>query len=274
MMTGWKFWKFSGAGNDFIAIDNMDGGFAEEDRKELIERLCRRGMSVGADGVIVLEPSSRADFRMRYYNADGTEADTCGNGARCIARFAYLQQVVSSTMEFETVAGIYRAEVNDDGSVVVDMTVPQNLKTDLQISVDGFFGKVDSINTGVPHVVIRIDDLEQVDVLKIGRAIRYHELFQPEGTNVNFIRMIDGNTIAIRTYERGVEDETLACGTGAIAAAVLCGLKQGAVPPVSIRTQSGEVLTVHYDFSEGDRVENVRLEGEARLVYTGEIGEI
>lgn len=272
-MKSIKFAKFSGAGNDFIAINNKTGWLKEEGREQIIAKLCQRRVSIGADGVIIIEPSTTADFRMRYYNSDGREAETCGNGSRCIARFAYLEGAANKIMTFETAAGVYNAEVKDDGNVIVDMTEPYDLRTNIALAVKGFKGVGDFINTGVPHVVIYVDDLKGIDVFNIGRAIRFHEIFQPAGTNVNFITIIDEHAIEIRTYERGVEDETLACGTGSIAAAVIAGIKGEGKSPVTVKTKSGVLLTIYYSISSKGEIQGVRLEGEARLVYIGETRE-
>ena len=282
-----KFWKFTGAGNDFVALDNRDGSIEPDPqaRAALIRSLCARGVGVGADGALILEPSQKADFRMRYYNSDGGEAETCGNGARCIARFANMLGAAGPACRFETQAGIYEAAVKPD-AVCVSMSDAFGLELDVQLgratlpadllsgipSLRGA-GTVDFINTGVPHAVIRVentDDLQNVPVVELGRAIRYHARFAPAGTNVNFIAPIASSHFAIRTYERGVEDETLACGTGSIASAIVACRRALAAPPVRLTTRSGVDLLVHLEPTERGAT-RVRLEGEARLVFKGEL---
>jgi len=266
------FWKLTGAGNDFIVINNMDGRIKDdvEARRALVRRLCARRVGVGADGLLLAEPSDRASFRMRYYNRDGGEAETCGNGARCIARFATLQGLAGEEMEFETKAGLYRATVLPD-SAIVSMGEAHSLRLDIPIEVDGLFrGPVDFVNTGVPHVVVRVENLDGTAVSELGRAIRRHERFAPAGANVNFIEFVGENLLSIRTYERGVEDETLACGTGAIASAVVASRRGLASSPVRLSTRSGEALTVRFEPTD-DGAREVSLEGEARVVFRGEI---
>jgi diaminopimelate epimerase len=226
---------------------------------------------VGADGLILVEPSSKAEFRMRIFNADGSEAEMCGNGARCVARFAEILGIAGSHMAFETLAGLIRADVHG-GRVKVQLSQPQDLRLRQSIDVDGVTHHVHSINTGVPHAVIFCSDLEEIAVQALGRRIRFHPAFQPRGTNVNFAAVLDTHTLAIRTYERGVEDETLACGTGAVASA-LVGASLGLVPsPVQVRVRSGETLTVYFS-GRGPEFHEVFFEGEVRLIYQGELFE-
>ncbi len=265
-----SFTKMSGAGNDFIVIDNRDGKIAQEERKPVFESWCHRRMGIGADGVLLVEPASdrNANFRMRYYNADGGEAESCGNGARCIARFAHLIGAAPKELAFETQAGLYRAVIIGD-DVRLTMSDPHSLRRDVPLPLPGVPGdKVDYINTGVPHVVLLVEDLQGAPVEELGRKIRYHEAFAPAGTNVNFAKVIGKNQIAIRTYERGVEAETLACGTGSVAVALIANLKNLADSPVSILTSGGPTLKIHFD-KRGESFANVRLEGEARIVYEG-----
>jgi len=268
--VGIPFSKLSGAGNDFIIIDNRDGQFTPT--AEFIAKICARRLSVGADGLLLVEKPSdpaRADFRMRYFNADGGEVESCGNGARCIARFAHLRGIVGERARFETLAGIYEAEILGD-RVRVRMGDPRDVRLAFPLTLaEGTF-LVDFANTGVPHVVFHVDDLDAVDVVGLGRQTRYHRDFAPAGTNANFVTVTDAHTLRIRTYERGVEDETLACGTGSIAAAVVTALGGKVSPPVTVETRGGFVLGVHFDLEEG-RATNVRLEGDARVVYHAEL---
>jgi diaminopimelate epimerase len=280
----WKFFKMSGAGNDFVAINNMERRFPAdpERRADWVRRLCERRLGVGADGVLLIEPSAVADFRMRYYNADGGEAETCGNGSRCVARFAHLEGVVGATARFETQAGLYRAEIFPD-SVRVSMSDALGLQMDAALPPDSLDrallgtapllrerGVVDFVNTGVPHVVVLVDDLEGTPVFELGRALRRHPRFSPAGTNANFIRLLGENHLGVRTYERGVEDETLACGTGSIASAIVAERRGLVRPPVRLTTRGGMDLSIGFEPSESGARE-VTLQGEARVVFSGEI---
>jgi diaminopimelate epimerase len=265
-----SFYKMSGSGNDFVLIDNRDGQLDVEPAR-LAARLCRRGISVGADGLILIEPSPQADFRMRIFNADGSEAEMCGNGARCVARFAEIVGIAGPRMAFDTMAGLIRAEVSGS-SVKLRMSEPRDLRLRRSIDVDGVLHQVHSINTGVPHAVLFCTDLEEVPVQALGRQIRFHPAFQPAGTNVNFAAVGDGTGLAVRTYERGVEDETLACGTGVVAAALVASALGLASSPVRVRVRSGETLTVYFD-GLGQEVREVYFEGPVRVIYQGELME-
>jgi diaminopimelate epimerase len=265
------FFKFSGSGNDFIIIDNRDKVVDEAHLKDFITKVCRRQMAVGADGLILVENSDRVDFKWRFYNSDGGRAEMCGNGARCTARFAYLNQIAGVEMSFETDAGIVSAHVLGE-RVKIKMPDPSDIKPDFQIELEDGSWTVSSINTGVPHVVVEIDDIDEIDVYKLGREIRYHPNFVPAGVNANFISSLTDDRIAIRTYERGVENETLACGTGAIAAALMTASKSGIKSPVNLLTKSGVELTVHFQEKNG-QFYDVHLEGDARIIYKGELWE-
>jgi len=263
------FYKMSGSGNDFIIIDNRNKVVNEKDLQNFIAKVCRRKMSVGADGLILIEESDSVDFRWRFFNADGNTAEMCGNGARCAARFAYLNRIAGSNMSFETDAGIVSAEVSND---MVKINIPEltELKTDYLLDLENGALKISSINTGVPHVVIVMDSIDSVDVVKLGREIRFHDIFAPAGTNVNFICQNKDNTISIRTYERGVEDETLACGTGAVAATIVTAFKFGTESPVKVITKSRESLYVYYKEING-KYSDIYLKGDARIIYKGEL---
>jgi diaminopimelate epimerase len=265
-----SFYKMSGSGNDFVMIDNRDDRL-NIDPKPLAQRLCRRGLSVGADGLILVEPSSKADFRMRIINADGSEAEMCGNGARCVARFAEILGIAGPRMTFETIAGLILADVRG-GRVKLQLSQPRDLRLRQSIDVDGVTHQVHSIDTGVPHAVIFCSDLEQIPVPALGRRIRFHPAFQPRGTNVDFSTVLDAQGIAIRTYERGVEDETLACGTGAVASALVAASLGMVSSPVQVRVRSGEILTVYFS-GRGPEFQEVFFEGEVRLIYQGELME-
>jgi diaminopimelate epimerase len=265
------FHKMSGSGNDFIIIDNRGGILEGVDLPPWVRKVCRRGLSVGADGLILVQNSSKADFQWRYFNADGSEAEMCGNGGRCVARFAHLTGIAGKSLSFDTLSGVIKAEVVGE-RVKLRLGDPSDLRLDYPISIDGNEHIVSSINTGVPHVVQMVEDLEHYGVSTFGRSIRYHPHYQPDGTNANFIELRDAHTIHIRTYERGVEDETLACGTGAVASALIGASKGLASSPISVHPRGGEVLTVYFE-RKGSGFTNVFLEGDARVVYEGQLWE-
>jgi diaminopimelate epimerase len=270
-MEAIEFWKMSGSGNDFILIDNRNGQVKDEEMGRLVERACRRRESVGADGVIFVVGSEHYDFGWHYYNADGGEVEMCGNGGRCVSRFAFLKGIAGAEMTFETLAGPVSAEVNGR-MVKVLMPKPTGISMDLDLESQQGWKSVDFINTGVPHVVIEIEDLSNHPVKEQGRMIRYHSRFSPEGTNANFMKAIGQDQLEIRTYERGVEDETLACGTGAIACA-LVGATRGIVSsPVKVKTRGGEILAIHFQRKD-DSFDQVWLEGNTSIIYQGELHE-
>lgn len=264
-----EFYKMSGSGNDFIIIDNRNNIIDENGLSKFIAKVCRRKMAVGADGLILVENTDSADFKWRFFNSDGSDAEMCGNGARCVARFAYLNDIAGSNMSFETLAGLVKAEVIKD-RVKVKMTDPLDLKTDDTIELKNGLLSISSVNTGVPHVVIVNDSIDDVDIVKIGREIRYHDQFSPAGTNVNFVCHIKDNTLAIRTYERGVEDETLACGTGAAASAIIMAHKMKLDSPLSVLTRSGGYLNIFFKEKEGQYFD-IYLEGDARIIYKAQL---
>jgi len=266
-----EFYKASGSGNDFIIIDNRDEIINEKNLRDFVANVCRRKISVGADGLILVEHSDLVDFKWRFFNSDGNPAEMCGNGARCVARFAYLNRIAGSKMSFETEAGIVSAEISND-MVKIKMPDPVDLRIDYSLELKDSPLIISSVNTGVPHVVIIIDSIEDVDVINLGKEIRFHERFAPVGTNVNFICPQQDGVIAIRTYERGVEDETLACGTGAIAGAIVTSFKFGTESPVRVITKSGESLYIYYNENNG-KFYDVYLEGDARIIYRGELRE-
>lgn len=254
-----------GASNDFILIDDRDCKFPASDR-DWVVGIARRRTGVGCEGVILIQPSDKADFRMRFYNPDGGEVEMCGNGARCIARLANDLGVASQNMTIDTVAGILQAEAMGD-SVRLGMTTPFDLLLEKKLSGDNSL-VYNSLNTGVPHVVIIVDDLDECDVIGLGNMIRYHQDFSPAGTNVNFIKVQEPNSIRIRTYERGVEAETLACGTGMVAASLIAAKLDLVEAPVNVSSSSGDVLTVDFKI-HGDEFKNVTLLGPAVYVFEG-----
>ena len=264
------FYKMSGSGNDFILIDNREAVVQFEDLADFAARICRRKMSVGADGLILLEASDCADFRWRFFNSDGSTAEMCGNGARCAARFAFLHGIAREEMRFETLAGIIGAQVLGD-QVKIRMTDPCDLV--LAGELDNGRERIvySSINTGVPHVVIEVEDIEKVDVTLLGRRIRRHSRFSPAGTNVNFMAPLPDGGWAVRTYERGVEDETLACGTGIAAAALVLAAATSMSSPIRLQTRSGTWLKVYF-IREADNFKELFLEGDARIVCRGRLG--
>jgi len=263
------FFKMSGSGNDFILIDNRQGALVVGNVVEFVKSVCRRKVSVGADGAILIEPSNRADFRWRFFNADGSEAEMCGNGGRCAARFAHLMGIAGEKMSFETVAGIIDAEVRGD-VVKLRLTDPTALAMEDRIAIKNQTLFVHSIDTGVPHVVHFVRDPEDFDVFNTGRAIRYHERYRPAGTNANFVTVLDHHTIRVRTYERGVEDETLACGTGSAASALIAARKGLVESPVDVRVQGGELLRIYFEKTDKGFTK-VYLEGRVKMVYQGKL---
>ena len=206
---------------------------------------------------------------MRIINADGSEPEMCGNGARCIAHFAYTINCVGKNMVFETLAGLISGEVKNSNIVKVKLTQPFGFKKDISIQYNNKPQTLHFINTGVPHVVLFTKNIEKPDVFNIGQFIRYHRKFRPAGTNVNFIQVINQHYIMVRTYERGVENETLACGTGATASAIITSLLNKTAPPVKVRTRSNEILTVYYKIKDADKIEDVFLEGTVTPVFSG-----
>jgi diaminopimelate epimerase len=266
-----EFWKMSGSGNDFILIDNRQGHITEQEMGRLVERACRRRESVGADGVIFLTTSDRHDFGWRFFNADGREAEMCGNGARCVSRFAFLKGIAGPKMTFDTLAGPVSAEVNGR-TVKVLMPKPTSLSLDVNLEHRQGWKSIDFINTGVPHVVVRVEDLSDHPVKEQGRAIRYHPLFAPGGSNADFMRVIGPELLEIRTYERGVEDETLACGTGAVACALVASVRGMAASPVTVKTRGGEELRIHFK-AMGDSFEQVWLEGGTAIAFQARLHE-
>src|SRR6059058_134289 len=209
-----RFTKMDGAGNDFVLIDNRGGG-VHLNRSQIV-LLCDRHRGIGADGVLLLEKASNhVDFRMRYFNADGGEAEMCGNGARCFARFANKVAGAEGKISFETPAGVISAELAGD-LVTLQMTEPTDLRLSVPLQIGAEQKIVHFINSGVPHVVVPVTQVDGADVSRDGSAIRHHEMFSPKGANVNFIEKRGAKQVALRTYERGVENETLACGTGVV----------------------------------------------------------
>jgi diaminopimelate epimerase len=264
------FFKMHGSGNDFVLIDHRQGVIPEDRQPDWVRRVCVRQTGVGADGLIFLENSDNAHFRWRFYNADGSVAEMCGNGARCAARFAVLKGIAPGPqVVFETLAGLIRAEVRDR-RVQVALADVGDLRLSLAIplaedTLTGHFLRV-----GVPHVVVPVTDLEETPVARVGREVRFHRMFAPAGTNVNFVRVLGPHRLQVRTYERGVEDETLACGTGAVASALISSFLGQVSSPVEVHTRGGEILTITFK-TQGEHISEVFLEGDALVAYQGEL---
>jgi len=263
-----NFVKMNGAGNDFVMIDNRGGALALSGK--VIARLCDRHRGVGADGLIAVEGAENgADFRMRYYNADGGEAEMCGNGARCFARFASRLTGTADAISFETLAGVVTARLLGE-DVQLRMSAPRDLVLGTTLQAAGQELTVHSVNTGVPHAIVVVEDLGRVDVLSIGATVRGHDLFLPRGTNANFVQVLAPQKLAIRTYERGVEGETLACGTGVCAAALVHHALTGAAAPIAVRVRGGDTLEVGFERVD-DGFTNVTLTGPADFVFEGQV---
>ena len=260
------FAKMSGGGNDFVVIDNRQGRIG--DAIELTRRICTRALSVGADGLILIEHSARATFRMRYYNSDGSWGAFCGNGTRCAARFAFLNVIAGRHMTIETDAGVLTADIGEGSSVLITMPAPQSFQAQRPLRVGDKIVQGSSIVVGVPHYVLYLrEGLWQQNIVPVGSAIRKHPDLAPDGgANVNFVVVRDEHSIDVRTYERGVENETLACGSGVVASAVTSAMFGKVKPPVAVKTRSGIVLEVSFAM-RGGYAEDVRLRGDARLIY-------
>ncbi|MFA5388274.1 MAG: diaminopimelate epimerase [Candidatus Omnitrophota bacterium] len=265
-----KFTKMVGAGNDFIIIEGEIKGL-----NALAKRLCDRKTGIGADGILALEESKTADLRMRVFNADGSEAEMCGNGLRCAVLFKGIRRKV----KVETKAGIYEGEITGENRVKARMEEPKDLKLNIPLKVNTRKIKVHFVNTGVPHVVVFVSGIDKIDVDAIGSAIRYHKEFKPKGANVNFVEIMDESNIKVRTYERGVEGETLSCGTGSVASAIItnhirsigksAGMKQITDTEINVHTAGG-VLKAGFKKILNE-IRDVYLEGETRVVFTGQV---
>jgi diaminopimelate epimerase len=264
-----RFTKMNGAGNDFVLLDNRAGDLSLTSAQ--IAQLCDRHRGVGADGVLVLErPANGADFRMRYYNADGGEAEMCGNGARCFARFADRTAGPRAKLTFETPAGVIAAQL--EGELVrLTMSEPRDLELDFDLELPNDKQvRASFVDSGVPHVVVAVPEVEKVDVRSLGAALRHHEKFSPRGANANFSEKRGPRRIAIRTYERGVEDETLACGTGVVASALVFAARENIDGPIEVDVRGGETLQVDFK-REGKDFRDVTLTGPADFVFDGAI---
>lgn len=262
-----QFTKMNGAGNDFVLLDNRERRV--ELTREQVARLCDRHAGVGADGVIALIEceSGRADWAWQFCNSDGSEAEMCGNGARCFARYVQKITGAQGSFRFETVAGIIGARF-DGKLVTVDLTQPGELKLNQQVALSTGEQEIHSLNTGVPHAVLFVSDADKAMITTLGPEIRRHQAFAPRGTNVNFVQVLERGVIRVRTYERGVEGETLACGTGVTASALVSSRLHAFPSPVKVIVQSGAELSVSFVEQDGHFAQ-VQLSGPADFVFEG-----
>jgi diaminopimelate epimerase len=263
------FVKMSGAGNDFVLIDNRAQTLKLE--RQQVARLCHRQKGVGADGLMLLEPcgGGQADWAWQFFNSDGSTAEMCGNGARCFARFAQRLTGRTGPLSFQTQAGVIRARFEGD-QVTIYLTDPVNLQLDQPVEVSTGVLTVHSLNTGVPHAVIFVPDADKAMVQRLGSEVRYHQQFAPKGTNVNFVQCLGPGLVRVRTYERGVEGETLACGTGVTASALIASCVHHFTSPVKVQVQSGDLLQVGFR-PAGALFSEVCLTGPADFIFEGTI---
>lgn len=263
----WSFAKYVGSGNDFILFDNRAGNFPIF--QSVIRRLCQRQWGIGADGVLLLENSTQADFRMRIFNSDGSEAEMCGNGLSCFAKWLASMGIQGQPYRIEVMQSLLVA-VQVGNAICIEMGSPRNVQWNIPLRFDNHFLRVHYLNTGVPHVVLFVEDIEKVNFKKLGSYIRNYSLWMPQGTNVTVAQQTENQRIKIRTYERGVEGETLACGTGATAAALTAARHYCCPSPVLIETRSGETLSIGFTL-EDLKFSNVTLTGSAECIFQGEI---
>jgi diaminopimelate epimerase len=264
-----KFTKMHGAGNDFVLIDDRCGDVPWEDYF-LMAALASRRTGIGCEGIILVQESDKADFKMRFLNPDGTEAELCGNGSRCVAAFANRIGAAGTNMTIETgCCGNIDAELQDGG---VRVWMPEPLKRDygLSLNVDGQLVQADFIIAGVPHLVVQVPDVNSIDINQMGRALRLHPVFEPDGTNVDFVTFRSPSRMAMRTFERGVEGESGACGTGAVACGVVAVETAGFTLPIKVKTSSGYDLVVDGDWRR-QKCTGLTLTGPVKFVYDGEI---
>jgi diaminopimelate epimerase len=261
----------NGAGNDFVLVDNRARKVSLS--REQIVRLCDRHRGVGADGVMLLVPcaSGKADWAWEFYNSDGSAGEMCGNGARCFARFIQKRTGHIGNVTFETLAGVITARFQQE-RVTVNLTEPCELRLNLKVPLSGGNQLVHSINTGVPHAVLFVPDADRAMVLQVGPELRHHAMFSPKGTNVNFVQVLGPGQIRVRTFERGVEGETLACGTGVSASALIASRVHGFQSPVKVQVQGGDQLEVSFAEVHGG-FQNVWLTGPAEFVFEGKLEE-
>lgn len=280
-----RFYKYHGAGNDFVLVDNLDEKIPEEEKSRLAKIFCDRKFGVGGDGLVLVEKSGKADIKMRIFNPDGTEPGMCGNAIRCFAKYVYDKGIrKKGEILIETSAGVKKVKVTVEGEVTyvkVEMGKPKFERAKIpangsgtllnqKIRVEGKELKISAVNTGVPHAVIFVDDVDQADVLGVGMTIRYNELF-PKGTNVNFLQKIGDNAFKVRTYERGVEGETLACGTGVAACGAISAVlgKVDVTKPIEFKAKGG---TIYIEVEgKGREIKTIYMNGPATFVFEGNI---
>lgn len=262
----------AGGGNDFVIFDNRSGTITSPE--SLARIMCTRRLSVGADGLILVENSARGTFRMRYFNSDGSAADFCANGTRCAARFAFLNVIAQRKMTIETDAGMIGAEVVEQ-SITLSLPPPRDFRREVRITTDGATVRGSYILMGVPHYVIFLrGDIWSQEIEPLGRVIRFHPILQPEGANVNFVLVRDRHAIDVRTYERGVEAETLSCGSGVLSSVSVSALFGKVESPVTVKTRSGIEFQVAFRVAgsgQDQSVEELRLTGDARLIYRAQL---
>lgn len=263
------FTKMNGAGNDFVLIDNRAQNIRLS--REDVARICHRQRGVGADGILLLTPprSGQAEWAWDFYNSDGSTADMCGNGARCFARFIQKITGTNGATSFETGAGVIRATFQGD-RVTINLTDPKDLRLNQEVRLSSGPAKIHSLNTGVPHAILFVPDADRAMVQNQGAEIRHHEHFAPKGTNVNFVQVLEPGQIRVRTFERGVEGETLACGTGVTAAALVSARLHRFSSPVKVQVQGGDRLEVAFREENGS-MRDVHLSGPADFVFDGQI---
>ncbi|MBA3239438.1 MAG: diaminopimelate epimerase [Parachlamydiaceae bacterium] len=263
-----KFSKYSGCGNDFILIDNRTSFFPIE-KAPIVQKLCKRCTGIGADGVILLEDSLHSDFRMRIFNADGTEAEMCGNGIRCLMKFVQDLGVKQKNIIFETFLRPLAVSIKGD-LVSVEMGLPFDIKYDIPLKIEGEGYKVHYINTGVPHIVLLTEALENFELSGLGPKFRHHIQFAPQGANLNVTQLMPNGELWNRTFERGVEGETQACGTGCAAVAVIANKYLGICSPIKVRTRSLELIEISIAH-EGPDIKTLTMTGPAAKVFAGEV---
>jgi diaminopimelate epimerase len=265
-----EFWKMHGTGNDFVVVNNFDRRYSSWP-PQFIKEVCQRHTGVGADGLLFIEPSTRADFRMRYFNADGSESSMCANGSRCISYFAYKNRIIGQQGRFEAGDGIHAVRIENSEHIAVQVLyspIKEKRTFPVDFTMPKFINFKRFINTGVPHLVLEVTQIRSVPVLELGRALRYHPYYLPEGTNIDFVEIDHAATgvpfrLKVRTYERGVEDETLSCGSG-VTAAVLSFLSYPLqkTTPVEVETCGGNLtVTVSGDLHQ------IYLEGPVQVIY-------
>lgn len=281
-----SFVKLSGSGNDFICVDNLDGCFdgilsAPQQASRFSRIVCRRGTGIGADGLIFAcrsEVGELADVAARFFEPDGSETELCGNGVGCFTRWAMDRGLApAEEIRILTSAGVVRGTRSDGSYIRACIPLPEQMQRDLLLEVNGAQWECDFAVTGVPHVLVYVDRLEELNVARLGAALRHHAHFAPRGANANFVEVLGEGELALRTYEFGVEAETLACGTGASAAAIMSAARfawpeqyTSGEKPVRIRARSGDILRVYFTLDDGGAVTDLCLETAVRLAYRGQ----